>query len=240
MDVRVFNAVGHHVHGANAQHSAVHVEAVKHAIHVVLQVFTAVKNLLPPGFPQIFGGSYQKAGSAAGRVTDDLLGSGIHQLHHHADDMSRRAELPVAPRLGNLAQQILIHVAANICLLDLGHLRVNAVQTVHHLGQHQGGGQFKDRVVHVFGVGAVRIAVQRLDKGKNPLLNNLIHFRRRQIVKHRPLKLLAIDGSPIDGHFFRKDRGIRQAQHFTVLCLSIVHYIQVVNKHEIGNLLNHI
>ena len=46
LDERVVHAVEHHVHSTDAQHGAVHVEAVEHVVHVVVFVFAVKKHFL--------------------------------------------------------------------------------------------------------------------------------------------------------------------------------------------------
>ena len=87
--------MGHHVHGADPQHGAVHVIAMEHMIHVVV-LFGAVKEdvNLVLGF-EVSAGLHQKTAGAAGGVTDDIIRLGDHHFHHHLDDMAGRAELAV-------------------------------------------------------------------------------------------------------------------------------------------------
>ena len=66
--VRVVYAVGHHVHGADAQHGAIHVEAVEHVVHVVILLLTVEEDLILAVLLEILPGGDEEAGSAAGWV----------------------------------------------------------------------------------------------------------------------------------------------------------------------------
>ena len=74
----VVDAVGHHVHGADAQHGAIHVEAVKHAVHVVVFVLAAEENRLLAVFFEVVTHRHKKAGGATGRVADNFVRFGSH------------------------------------------------------------------------------------------------------------------------------------------------------------------
>jgi hypothetical protein len=85
-DVRALDAVQRHVHGADAQHRGVEVEAVEQA-------------------------RVETAGSTGG-VADYVLRLGLYQLHHHRDDAAGRAELAVLAGRCDLRQHVLVHVAS--------------------------------------------------------------------------------------------------------------------------------
>lgn len=68
LDEGVVDAVGHHVHGPDAQHGAVHVEAVEHVVHVVAFLLPVEEDLLPAALLQVLPCRHQEAGGAAGRV----------------------------------------------------------------------------------------------------------------------------------------------------------------------------
>ena len=67
---------------------------------------------------------------------DDLICFGIHQFHHHFDDVPRRAELAVDAGCGNLGKQIFIHVSAGIRRFQLCHLFIDTVHSRDDLIQH--------------------------------------------------------------------------------------------------------
>ena len=98
----VVDAVGHHVHGADSQHRAVHVEAVEHVVHVVVFFLPVKEDLLFMVLFQVLPSRHQKARCTTGRVADHVVRRGGHQIHHHLDDVARCAELAVDPGCGNL------------------------------------------------------------------------------------------------------------------------------------------
>ena len=74
-------------------------------------------------FQDVLVGVDQKAARAGRQVADALAGARGDHLHHHADDVARRAELSVAPGGVQLAQQVLVQVALHILVL-LGDLHL--------------------------------------------------------------------------------------------------------------------
>ena len=240
LDKGVIHAVGHHVHGPDAQHGAVHVVAVEHVVHIVVLVLAVEEDLLFAVFLEIIADRHEEAGGAAGRVADDIVGLRLHQLHHHADDVPGRAELAVDACRGDLREQILIHVAAGIGGLEGGHLLIDAIHGRDDLVQHQRRGDFENGVAHVFGVGAFLITVQVLDKGEDPLLHGAVHLCRREVVEHAPFELAAVDSTVPDLHLLGEDARIGQTQHGGLACAEVVGVIQIVNEHQIGHLLDHI
>ena len=189
---------------------------------------------------QVFFRCHQETGSTASRVADGKVGLGLHQLHHHFDDMARGTELAVETGLGNLGQKVFVHIAADIAVLHLFHLVINLIQTVHHFAQQQRGGQLEDGIAHVLGIGTVLTAVQILDERKYPLLHDRVHSACVKVMEHRPLQLSAIDLPLADFHFIRKNALEGQTQHGTLFGAEIVGGIQIMDKHQIRNLLDDI
>ena len=133
VDVGVVDAVQHQVHGGDAQHGGVEVEAVEHVrvrmcsrcslqqvagVDGVLLAIVSLHMLRPlvAGVlaQQVVIGLDQEAGGAAGRVADAVGRLGLQQLHHHADDVARGAELAVDAGGGELAEQVLVEVALGV------------------------------------------------------------------------------------------------------------------------------
>ena len=198
------------------------------------------ENLLLMVDHQVFFGGNQETGSTTSRVADGKVGLGLHQFHHHLDDMARGTELTVETGLGNLGQKVFVHIAADIAVLHLLHLVINLIQAVHHFAQQQRGGQLEDGIAHVLGIGTVLTAVQILDERKYPLLHDRVHSACVKVMEHRPLQLSAIDLPLADFHFIRKNALEGQTQHGTLLGTKIISRIQFVDKHQIGDLLNDI
>lgn len=57
-------------------------------------------------------------------------------------------------------------------------------------------------------------------------------------MEHAPLELLAVDGAVAYLHLTRKDALIRQAQHIRLFGPEVIGIIQIVDKHQIGDLLD--
>ena len=240
LDEGVVDAVGHHVHGADAEHGPVHVEAVEHVVEEVVLLPAVEEDLLLPVLLQVFPRRHQKARGAAGRVADDLVRAGVHELHHHADDVAGGAELAVDAGGGDLGEDVFIHVALGVGVVKLLHEGVDAVHAVHDLGEHEGRGDLEDGVVHVLGVGAVSVPVEVFDEGEDPLLDHAVHLARREVVEGAPLELLAGDRALADLHLVGKDTFIGEAQHGRLLGAQVVRVVQVADEHEVGHLLHHV
>ena len=240
LDGRVVDAMGHHVHGADAQHRAVHIVAVEHPVHVMVFFLPVKEDLLFVFLFQVVPGLHQKAARAAGRVADDLVGLGGHHLHHHTDDMPRRAELAVHPRGGQLGKQIFVNVTPHIGAAGLAGLLINLIHRRDHLVQHQRRGNLENRIPHVLGVGAVLVAVQPLDEGKHPFLHHRVHLLRRKVPEHRPFQLLARNAPLPDGDLVRKNALVGHPQHGALLGALVVRRVQIMNEHQIGHLLHHV
>ena len=232
--------MGHHVHRADTEHGPVHVVTEEHVVHIMILFLAIEEDLFLAALFQIFARRNKKAGGAAGRVADHVVGFGVHQLHHHADDVARRAELAVQAGLADLAEQVFVSIAAHIRRLRSAHQTVNFVQRVHDLGEQQRRRQLENGIVHVLGIGAVFIAVQILDEGEYRFLHNGIHLRGREVVEHAPLELAAIHGALTDLYLIGEDALIRQTQHGRLLCPAVVGIVKVVDEHQIGDLLDHI
>ena len=232
--------VGHHIHGADAEHRAIHIVAKEHMVQEMILLPPVEEDFFFVVGHQVFFRCHQETGSTASRVADGKVGLGLHQLHHHLDDMARGTELTIETGLGNLGEQILIDVAADIAVLHLLHLVINLIQAVHHLAQQQRGGQLEDGIAHVLGIGTVLTAVQILDEGKYPFLHDRVHSACVKVMEYRPLQLSAIDFPLTDFHFIRKNTLEGQAQHGTFLGTKIIRRIQIMDKHQICDLLNDI
>ena len=223
--------MGHHVHGADAQHGAVHIVAEEHMVHVVVFFLTVKEDFFFAALFQVLARCDEEAGRAASGVADDFVRLGIHQLDHHFDDMARCAELTVQAGLRDFGEQIFIGVTAHIHRLRLIHQAVNFIQRVHYFGKQQRRGQLENGIVHIFGVGTVLVTVQILDERKHPFLHSSVHFLCRKIVEHAPFELLTVDGALAELHLVRKNALVRQPQHGGFLGAQIVGIVQVVNEH---------
>ena len=115
--------------------------------------------------------------------------------------------------------------------MELLHLGIDSVQGGYDFVQHQRCGDFKDRVVHIFSVGACLVPMEVLDKGEDQLLHGGIHLWGRGVVEFRPFKLSAFDNPLPNLHLFRKDALVRQSQHGTFHCPEIICCVQVMDEH---------
>ena len=102
-DVGRLDAVQHHVHGADAHHGGVRIMAGEHGrLEALLDVcphelsFVVVLDVL--------GRHADEARAAHCWVAYGVFGRGLHELDHHIDDMSRRAELTILPAGGKLGE----------------------------------------------------------------------------------------------------------------------------------------
>ena len=120
-DKRIVNTVSHHVHGTDTQHGAIHIVAEEHMVHVVVFLLSVEEDFFLAMFFQIFTRRNKETGGAASRVADHIISFRIHQFHHHANDMTRGTELTVPAGLADLAEQILICIAAYIHCLRFVH-----------------------------------------------------------------------------------------------------------------------
>ena len=141
--------------------------------------------------------------------------------------MPGRAELAVGSGCGELGEQILVHIPPDVRRRQAGG--VEGVHLVHNLAELLGGGDHKDGVVHVLRVGPLRAGAQSLQEGEHPLLDGVEHLRRRQIPEHGPLILPPVR---------TEDAGIGNIQHHRLLGLGVVQAVQIVNEHEVGDLLD--
>jgi hypothetical protein len=154
MDVGGIDAVKHEVHGSDAEHGGVEVEAVEHAgldvVPVGLEEVAGVGDVLfAIGFlddaaflgsvllPQVFHDADEEAAGATGGVANDPGGFGFHEVDHEADDVAGGAELAVDAGGGELAEQVLVEVTLGIALVkgqfvDHVHRRDQEARFLNH------------------------------------------------------------------------------------------------------------
>ena len=137
-----------HVHAADAQHGGVEVVAVESALVEPAAGLGVLVDAVAVVLDEMLGGRDEEAGRAAGRIADDVLRGGRGHVHHQPDDVARRAELPVLPGGGDLAEHVLVEITLGVAV---GH--VDVVELVDHVGQHPSRGHHEEGVLHVMGVG---------------------------------------------------------------------------------------
>ena len=157
---------------------------------------------------------------------DEIVQLGLHQLHHHFDDVARRAELAVCAALGDLAEQVFIDVAHDVLVVE-----VQAVQGVHDAHQHAGGGHEEKRVLHIASEGGVLPGVQLVfDEGEDAVGHVLEHGLRLEMAEFAPAAILmrAVEDGVDDLHV--KGRGVGFLAKLVV--------VENLDEHEIGDLLD--
>ena len=82
--------------------------------------------------------------------------------------------------------------------------------------------------------------MQILDKGKNILLHDGVHLLCGIIVEHRPFERFAVDLAVADHHLILEDALKRQSEHGAFFGFEVVRVVKVVDKHQIGDLLDNV
>ncbi|MNZ90479.1 hypothetical protein D3C78_1094420 [compost metagenome] len=179
----VVDPVQQQVHGADAQHVLVEVEAGEHAVVEVLLVVASRHRVAIAG-AHVFLGSHQEAAGAGGRITDGVALVAIQHRrghrHHQADDMPRGAELAVGAGAAQLGEHVFVEVTTGVAVAQ-----VELVDQLHHQIQHRGLGHHEDGVLHVLGEGAVGV-VQVLDEGEHLIAHPLVHLLRVDVLELVP------------------------------------------------------
>ena len=235
-DGRVFHAVQHHVHAADAQHGVVEIEAMEHGV-VEVPVLRRHAQHVGVGGAQVVAGGHQVAAGATGRVADGVLRGGGGERHHQLDDVARGAELPVLPGRGDLAEHVFIQVALGVAVVER-----NAVEQIDHLAQQVGRGDGEARVAHVAGKGRFgrRAAggVQAAQEGEDVLAEHLEHLLRPDVLEVRPAHLRVgqaalVAARRVDAHGLGLEAG------GLVVFAGLVG-IQRAQEKQVGDLLDHL
>ena len=168
-----------------------------------------------------------KARAAHRRVADHVIHLGLHQLHHHFDDVARRAELAVGAALGNLAEQVFVNVAHDVLVVQ-----VEAVQRIHHAHQHTGRRHKEQRILHIAGEGSILAGMKLvLDEREHQLVHVLEHGFRLEMAEFAPAAILMrfVENGVDDFHV--------KSGRIGLLAQLVV--VQNFDEHEVGDLLNH-
>jgi hypothetical protein len=198
VDVGLLDAVQHHVHGGDAQHGAVEIEAVKH-IPLVMGAVDRTGEDFRVMAAQVFIAGDEETGRAAGWVADDAWRPGGDHLHHQLDDVARGAELTVLPGRRQLAEHVFVEVAFGVPIFHR-----DAVEHVYGAGQQPGllRWQGEAGVLHVPGEGGA-FAAHHFHEGENPVDDEGVHLARFQVFETGPAVTLLVwveDGG-FDGLF---------------------------------------
>ena len=197
----------------------------------------------------VLRGCHQKARRAAGRIADGILRGGLQKLHHHFDDVARRAELAVLAGGGKFSQHVFIQVALHIQIGNV--MLIQVVQSGDDFLQHLRRGNQEHRVAHVPGERAffsVRRADVRdfrqlalfrkirqasvlhvFDGGEDPLGNHVVNVARVVVLELAPAHGLS-------------DRGLREdflhllAAHLFKRFGFQLFFVERADEHQIGQL----
>ena len=168
-----------------------------------------------------------KARAAHGRVADYVVHLRLHQLHHHFNDVARRAELAVGAALRNLAEQIFVNIAHDVLVVE-----VEAVQCVHDPHQHASRRHKEQRILHVACKSRVFSGVQIIfNKGKYAVNHVFEHGVRFKMTELAPAAILMLAVKNGIDNLHVKSRGVGFLAQFIV--------IEDFDKHQIRNLFNH-
>ena len=161
-NIGILDAVEQHVHAADAKHRVVEVEPVEHLV-VEVRPWFLIPEHLGVVMAQVLASCDQEAGSAAGRVADDIGRGGRDHLHHELDDVARRPELAVLSCGRDLGEHVFIEVALGVAILhrDLG-------DEIHYFRKKLRRGDRESRVLHVVCVRRT-VAPERPQKWENVL-----------------------------------------------------------------------
>ncbi len=102
-------------------------------------------------FEDVLVGQHQEPRRPACRIANALAKLRVDQVAHGADDVARRAELPVLAGLGNLRQQVLVDIAQHIVdIAKIGKVRwvEQLVDNSHCVVKQICAGDDEDGIAH--------------------------------------------------------------------------------------------
>ncbi len=180
-----FHAVQQQVHAADAQHGAVDLVAVEHAVMKVRGLLSVVQQagMLPA---QVFAGGGQESAGAGGRVAERVGRIGPRELHHEADDVAGRVERAASSGQRDPAEQGFVHGAP-----DVAPVQGDGVQQLHDPGQQRGRGEGEADVLHVAARGRVVVA-QRLQERDAARGHHVEHGLRAQCPEDAPAQVVLV------------------------------------------------
>ena len=174
----------HQVHRPDAKHRLVGIETMEHLVAVMFRILFLEQGLLVVLLHELRR-LHDKPRRTHRRVANRIVQIRLHHLDHHADNVSRRTELPVVAACGHLAQHILINVAHRIAVVH-----VEPVDTIHNLRKracirNQERGTFHEAAVRRF-----LTVVQRLDEREHIARNRSEHRLGILVLEHMPAEAL--------------------------------------------------
>jgi hypothetical protein len=185
---------------------------------------------------QVLARRDEEARRTAGRVANHVRGLRRGQLHHQSDDVPRRAELPVLPRAGDLAEHVLVDVAFGVAVLHR-----HGIEQIHHPPKQRRRRDGEARVLHVVRVGGILAAVVPGEAGaqewKDVLADDRVHLGRREVLEARPAEVFV-------GPFLRVLALREHAPRHRLLeprrlvLLKGVQVVEPAQEEEVGDLLD--
>lgn len=227
--LRLLDAVQHEVHGSDADHRRVKLDAGQEVGVEVLAEGLVMEGIFMVGV-HVFPRSHEEARRARARVADAVRPGGLHHFDHELDDVAGRAELTVLPGAGDLAEEVLVEVALGVAVAH-----VDFVDGLHRLVQEAGGGDHEGGVLHVGGEGIARAAqgFHEVECARFGLLGHphgLKHDLRVHVAQPAPAQVVlvgAVDGV-LDG----------RAQHSRLFFLEGLHLVEPAEENQVSDLLD--
>ena len=189
-----------------------------------------------------FGTFHQKSRCSHSGVADAVVQLGLHQLHHHADNVARGAELPVGACRGHLAQHILIHIAHGVTVVH-----IQLLNTLHHLHQRARLLDEEHGIVHKAAIGRSLLITDILNKGEHIEAHRVEHLLGRELPENVPAEVvvrhLPIGVGIVPVALFEHRIRVLEISHAHRLrggFLVQLSIIQHLHKEEVGHLLKHI
>ena len=179
----------------------------------------------------------QKTSRTHSRVENGILEGRLHQLHHHVDDMARRAELTVFPGGCDFTQQILVNIAHDVLVVH-----VHGVDAIHNFCKHLCCGNQEHGVLHVAAECGVLAFADGFDEREHIGLDVGQHLAGLKVVEYVPTEIFVFRFHP--GIFANHACAVLKylvlqgnaKQTCIGFCLQLV-VIQQLHKHQIGDLL---
>ena len=226
----------HKVHSTYAEHCGVGIEAVEHSCLVVFHIGLLHK-FGPVVFLDIFRSLYDKACGAHCRVANLPVHLGLHQLHHHTNDVARRAELAIVAGSGHLAQDVLVDIPHCITVC---HIKV--LDTFHNFYEGTGILNHEDCRLHKAAVGGLFPFTESLDEDENVVTDDREHPGRLLVTEVLPakdaLRDVLVRLGIVPETFLLEDEVVGfDAQGLGVGLFLILSVVQHFHEEKIGHLL---
>ena len=224
----------HQVHRSDTKHREVSVETVKHLVLVVVGILL-LQEFLPVVLLNVFRTLHDESGTTHCRVADRVFQGGLHQLHHHADDVSRCAELTVVSRCCHLPENILVGVAHRIAVV---HIEV--VDTLHYLRQRARTLNEEGGILHETTVGGILALVEVLDEYEHILAHDAEHRFGFLVLEHTPAQVvvgnIAVCVGIVPHSFFERRVFHRHPEGICIRLLRALSIVEHFHEEQIRHL----